>query len=111
MFKLNPTPTFKFRVKVYRPGEDLPTTLTLVGRHQKQSQLKTWLEKGRAAEGKDAEFLLDVVCGWEDVAGEDDKPVTFNAEAFSALLDAYPGVGLQIVEAYIGELSAGRAKN
>lgn len=111
MFKLQPAPTFKFRVSIAKPGSEEPETLKLLGRHKGQEELRAWGDRAKEMEGKDAAFLLEVVEGWEDVCDAEGKAVKFSAEAFGALLDAYPGSGLQVFQAYVRELSAGRTKN
>lgn len=111
MIKLQPSPSFKFRVEVAVPGSNEPGAVMLVGRHKGQVALKEWGERAKQMEGRDAEFLLEVIEDWSEVADADAKPVKFTRENFGAFLDAYPGSSLAIFQAYIRELSAGRTKN
>ena len=100
MFKLEPSPTFKFRVRLSVPGSEEPATLTLA----------SW---GKSAEGneKDARFLMGAIVGWESVVDAEGKAVPFDETAFARAINNYPGAGLAILKAYARELNAGREKN
>ena len=111
MIKLKPNPTFRFKIEVAVAGSTEPARFTLVGKHQGQGALRDWAEHAKDLDGKDAEFLLPWIEGWEDVHDEDGKAVKFSAETFAALLDNYPGSSLAIFQAYVRELSAARGKN
>jgi hypothetical protein len=111
MFILDPDPTFKFRVTMWRPGEETSSTLTFIGRHKDSDQLKAWVDRAKDMEGNDAAFLLEVVDGWEGMADRDRNPVAFSKDAFVALVKKHPGSGMLIFNAYARELSAGRGKN
>ncbi|MEY2654569.1 MAG: hypothetical protein RLZZ524_1597 [Pseudomonadota bacterium] len=111
MIRLKPSPTFRFRVELAVPGSEDRAKFTLIGKHQGQSALKAWAEKAGEMEGKDVVFLSSAIAGWEDVTDDEGKPVVWNEQNFGALIDAYPGAGLAIFQAYIRELSAGRTKN
>ena len=111
MIRIKPNPTFRFKVDLAIPGSAEPAKLTFVGRHQGQAALRQWAEGAKDLDGNDAAFLLPVLDGWDDVVDEDGKPVKWSSEALGALLDAYPGSGLQIFSVYVRELSASRGKN
>lgn len=110
MFILDPDPTFRFKVSLFRPGTTSPQTITLVGRHKSQDALIEWTKRVEPSDG-DGTFLLEVVADWEGVADRERKPVPFSADAFRALINNFPGSGLLIFKAYAEELNAGRLKN
>jgi hypothetical protein len=111
MIRLQPKPTFQFKVELSVPGSEEPARFTLVGKHMGQAALSTWAEKAKELQGQDAAFLAEVITDWSGVTGEDGKAVKFDKDALATLIDAYPGSGLQVFTAYIKELSAGRGKN
>lgn len=111
MIRLQPNPSFVFNVEVAVPGSEEPARFKLTARHMGQAALSAWAEKAKDMSGKDAEFLAEVVTGWEGVTDADGKAVKFDRDALATLVDAYPGSGLQIFTAYVKELSAGRGKN
>lgn len=110
MFILDPDPTFKLKVSLFRPGTSTPQSITLVARHKTQDELIEWTKRVNPADG-DGAFLLEVVAGWEGVADRDRKPVEFSEDGFRALINNFPGAGLLIFKAYAEELNAGRLKN
>jgi hypothetical protein len=109
--KLQPSPTFKFKVDLAVPGSEEPARFTLVGKHQGQKALAEWAGKAKEMEGQDAAFLFNVIAGWHEVQDETGKAVAFTEEVFKTFVDNYPGSGLQIFTSYVRELSAGRGKN
>lgn len=111
MIRLKPNPTFRFKVALGLPGSEERATFTLVGRHKGAKALQEWAGRAREAEGQDHKFLAEAIDGWDDVLDADGAPVPYSADALAALLDAYPGSGLEIFRAYVAELSAARGKN
>lgn len=111
MIRLTRKPTFKFKVELAQPGTDERATLTLVGKAYGQEALKERIEKAKALEGRDAEYLMQFVEDWDPPIGDDDKPVSFSQEAFAKFIDAWPQSGAAIYNAYLRELNANRLKN
>lgn len=111
MIRLKPKPTFKFKVELAQPGADERATLTLVGRHKGQKELRELIDKAKELDGKDAEFLPLFLEDWDGVIDDDGKPVKFGSDAIGVFLDSWPGAGLVVFEQYCKQLSAGRLKN
>ena len=109
MFTIDPKPTFRATVPVPVPGQDAPASLVLVFRHLGKKALRAWIDG--AKDKKDADFLGAVVVDWDAVQDAQGQDVAFNAAAFEQLLDSYATAGDAIFNAYLRELTEGRAKN
>jgi hypothetical protein len=101
-FKLQPSPTFWATVPVRLPGGEL-ADLQLEFRHRSRTAMAALFDT--AAGRTDEDVIADVVAGWRDV------DEAFSPEAVRTLVDNYPGVAGQIVEAYVRELVQARRGN
>lgn len=111
MIKLTPKPTFRFKVEVSLPGGAEPARFVLIGRHITQTALKSWADRAREQVGNDVDHLLEFVEGWDEVMDDENRPVKFSPDTFATLLDAYPGLGMAVIDAFIRELNVARQKN
>jgi len=102
MFKLDPNPTFTVSVDIPVPGGQ-PQPLTLVYRHKRKAEIQRYLDS--AAGREDADFISEIVAGWQDVDAE------FSADNLAKLLDAYPAAAAAILEAWVYALGRAREKN
>ena len=103
MLKLAPEPTFVVGVALPVPGQ--PDQLVNVTfRHQGRAALRGWLDAAREAQS-DAALLGEVIAGWKGIDAE------YSAANLAALLDAYPGAGGALFNAYVAELGKAAAKN
>jgi hypothetical protein len=100
-FSLVPAPTFKAAVTIQVPGGK-SVQVEFVFKHRSRDEFKEFVESmdGR----KDVEILLDIASGWEleDAFGE---------KSLQQLVDNYMGAGQAVVQTYMAELTAARAKN
>jgi hypothetical protein len=109
LFPINPNPTFSVPVSLTVPGQSAPGSVTFTFRARGRKELEDWV---KTASGKsDAEFLGEVVTGWDGVADQAGVPMDFTAKAFATLLDAYPASSGEIFSAYMKALTESRAKN
>jgi Phage tail assembly chaperone len=112
MFRFNPAPEFFADVRVTVPGSADPATLRLKFRHLGREALSAWIAKpSKQSVVNDAEYLGEVVTGWEAVKDDQDRDVPFGQAALASLLDAYPAAGREIFAAYVSALTESRAKN
>lgn len=100
-FSLVPSPTFKASVSIQVPG-GRSVQVEFIFKHRTRDEFKEFTDtlEGR----KDVEILLDIASGWEL---ED----AFEAKNLQQLVDNYMGAGRAVLETYIAELTAARAKN
>lgn len=115
-FRLNPAPLFAAVVQLTVPGSADTAALSLTFKHQGRKALDAWVRRpGQIAEGaaalNDAEYLAEVVAGWDGVQDAAGEPLPFTPAAFADLLDAYPAAGTEIFSAYVKALTESRAKN
>ena len=115
-FKLNPAPQFAAAVQLTVPGQADTAVLSLTFRHQGRKALDAWVKRpSQIADGapalNDAEYLAEVIVGWDGVLDGQGGPLPFSPTAFAELLDAYPAAGTEIFTAYVKALTESRAKN
>jgi hypothetical protein len=101
-FKLEPNPTFWATVPVRLPGGEL-SDLQLEFRHRSRTEMASLFDtvSGRT----DEDVIADVISNWRDVS----EP--FSTEAVRKLVNNYPGIASQLVEAYVRELVQARRGN
>lgn len=100
-FSLVPSPTFKAGVSIQVPGGKA-VQVEFTFKHRSRDDFKEFMEniEGR----KDVDILLDIASGWEL---ED----AFEAKSLQQLVDNYMGAGQAVLQTYMAELTAARAKN
>ena len=100
-FSLTPSPTFKAPVAIQVPGGKA-VEVEFVFKHRDRENFKEFVDslEGR----KDVDILLDIASGWELEDAFDEKNL-------QKLADNYLGAGRAVLQAYISELTAARAKN
>lgn len=104
MLKLQPNPTFRASVGITVPGESKPALVDIEFRHQPKEKLVEFTK--RLADGRsDVEILEEILVGWKGVDAE------YSPSALRDLLSNYPASGLEILKAYLAELSESRRKN
>jgi len=104
-FSLTPAPTFAATVDIPVPGGGDPKQLRLIFKHKDEDQLNAFLAAGAQA-STDAEWLLQIVSGWEAVDAE------FSPENFALLLRNYHGRAANaILDKYLYELTEYRRGN
>ena len=100
-FSLVPSPTFKALVAIQVPGGK-PVEVEFVFKHRDRENFKEFID---SLEGRsDVEILLDIASGWEL---ED----AFDEKSLEKLTANYMGAGRAVLDRYITELTAARAKN
>jgi len=100
-FSLTPSPTFKAPVSIQVPGgKTVQVEFTFKHRNREDFRELTEGLEGR----KDVEILLDIASGWELEDAFEEKNV-------QKLVDNYLGAGRAVLETYVAELTAARAKN
>lgn len=107
MFKLKPNPTFENAVRIGTPEGSVKLTLTF--RHKGKDALSAWISASKDRPAIDT--LLEIVCGWKEVAAEDGALLPFSTEAFSCLLNDYPGASDAIFMHYLKALRGEAEKN
>lgn len=108
--RLVPATTFPATVKLTVPGEKVKVPLTFVFAHKTKAELQEWVRN--SANRADPDFLGDVVRDWKvGPVDEHGKPVPFSAEAFAALLNAYPAAGDEIYNGYMAAYREAQAGN
>lgn len=110
MFKLAPAPTFDLPVELSGPGDTQAGKLQLVGKYLGKAALQDWIKAAKDHE-HDADWLLQVLCGWRDVVNAEGQPIPFGRAALDHLLDAYPRSSQEIFDAYVAALVGARRKN
>ncbi len=101
-FRLQPAPTFWATVPIRLPGGEL-ADLQLEFRHRSRTQMAALFDS--VAGRSDEDVVADIVAGWREV------DEAFTPDAVRRLVDNYPGVAGQIVEAYVRELVQARRGN
>jgi hypothetical protein len=96
MFAIKPKDSFNFKASLHAPGVGR-VTCTLEGRHQTQQELQDVLKDA----GDDSEACKKLVCGWS----RKDFDADFSDATLAEMLAAYPGLGTQILRAYLAELA------
>ena len=108
--RLVPATTFLATVFLTVPGEPKRVPLTFVFAHKTRADLNQWVLN--TDKRPDPEFLGDVVRDWKvGPVDEHGKPVPFSAEAFAALLNAYPAAGDEIYNGYMAAYREAQAGN
>lgn len=103
MFKLDPSPTFKIKVKIPVPG-DKSAALEVEFRHKTKKELQRYLEE--AAGGRDDVQALDeIIVGWSGLEE------AYSKDVLARLLDNYPGSAGAILGTYAKELGDARLGN
>ncbi len=98
--------TVKFRVKGSikdENGVDQPFTFGLTCTRLDSEQIQSKLRSD--SDSSIADFLLEVIEDWEQVRGDDDKPLTYT-EANLRLLCRIPGVAAIMLRTYMAEVGA-----
>lgn len=101
---LVPAPTFEAPANIRVPGVDATVKVTVTWRHKGLKEFQAWFASARGRD--DAEVLSEVIVSW---GAEIDQP--YSRDNLAALLDAYPGASLDLLEAYREGLHLGRRKN
>lgn len=110
MLKLNPSPTFRFRVQIGVPGSPEPASLVLIGKHKTTDELVDWSKRAHEG-GSDLKFLVEAIAGWAELVDDEGKEVPFSETMLGSVLQKYPGSSAAITRAYIAELNSARTKN
>lgn len=100
-FSLVPSPTFKAMVAIQVPGGKA-AEVEFVFKHRDRDNFKEFVDSLEGRE--DVDILLDIASGWELEDAFDEKNL-------QKLVDNYLGAGRAVLQAYISELTAARAKN
>jgi hypothetical protein len=100
-FSLVPSPTFKALVSIQIPG-GRAAEIEFTFKHRNRDEFKEFTDtlEGR----KDVDILLDIASGW-------DLDDAFEAKNVQQLVDNYLGSARAVLNAYVAELTAARAKN
>ncbi len=109
MIKLNPTPTFKAKVKITLPGADAPGVLDITYQHKGVKALADWWAE--AAKQPLHEALGGIVRQIDGLHNEAGEPVAYSEAVLLQFLDQYHAAGAEILNAYFKELTEARAKN
>ncbi|AQW29527.1 phage tail assembly chaperone [Ralstonia syzygii subsp. celebesensis] len=108
MFSINPKPTFAAEVAIPVAGGGTEK-LQLVFKHKTRDEVKAFFAQAGAGAGaddqSDADVLLEIVAGWEDV------DVPFSREALDQLVQNYPSAPRAIFDTYLAELTGQRRGN
>ncbi|WP_247538437.1 phage tail assembly chaperone [Ralstonia pseudosolanacearum] len=106
MFSINPKPTFTAEADIPLAGGGTEK-LQLVFKHKTRDEVKAFFEhvSAGADDQSDADVLLEIVAGWEDV------DVPFSREALDQLVQNYPSAPRAIFDTYLGELTGQRRGN
>ncbi len=99
---LNPSPTFKCPVPIPVPGKGV-VEIVFIFNHMSKPKLQEFAEG--VAQKTDAEGVMEVACGWEDI----DQP--FSRGAVDVLLENFHGAAKAIFNTFIDELRGARIKN
>lgn len=108
MFKISQSRTFTSPVNFKIPADG--------GTHQSGSfvaefkRLTVSEMRDLPKDVSDAEVARRVVVGWNEVADDDGKPLTFSAEAFDKLLDII-GVAPAVVRTFFEAVTGAQEKN
>lgn len=110
MFKLAPAPTFDLAVELSGPGDTQAGKLQLVGKYLGKTALQAWIQAARDHDD-DADWLLQVLAGWREVADAEGQPLAFDRDNLHRLLDTYPRSSQEIFDAYVAAMVGARRKN
>lgn len=100
-FSLVPSPTFKAQVSIQIPG-GRAAQIEFTFKHRSREEFKEFSE---TLEGRDdVSILLDIASGW-------DLDDAFEEKNLQQLVDNYLGSARAVLETYVEELTAARAKN
>ncbi len=103
MFKLQPAPTFRAKVKIPVPGSaSVPVEIEF--RHKTKSALQAYLERAKTEEN-DLASLEEIIVSWSGFEAE------YSRELLALLIDAFPGAAVAIAAAYTRELTDARLGN
>lgn len=105
MFKLDPNPTFKAKVKIPVPGASSLPSIEFEFRHKTKTELKAFLERIQADPSKEVEQLEEIIVTWSGTDAE------YGRDSLARLLDNYPAAGAAIAGAYVRELGDARLGN
>ena len=109
MFRFVPNPTFTVPVPLSVPG--MPEQLEHVHvtfRHQDKTPLDRWLAGWDAR--PDAAVLGEVIVDWKGVTDEQGDEVPYKLTNLAALCERYPIASKELLDAYLGELTASKKK-
>lgn len=102
--QLSPSPTFSAPVAIPVPGKK-PADVSFTFRARTKDEFKAFIDSLNDSQDKDdADVVMDVASGWEL-----DEP--WSRENVKTLTQNYLGAARAIIETYIAELAAARAKN
>ena len=94
-------PTFVSKVSIPVAGEK-PVTVTFTFKARTRDAFKAFVES--LADREDVDVILDVASGW-------DLEDAFDKDNIELMTQSYLGAARAIIEAYLSELTAARAKN
>ena len=100
-FTLAVNPTFKAKVGIPVAG-GTAVDVEFAFKHRTRAEMETWLNGG--TERENVQAVLDMCEGWEL---EDE----FNRDSVFKLCENYIGATRAILDVYIAELTASKAKN
>lgn len=100
-FSLTLAPTFKCKVAIPVPG-DKSADIEFTFKGRSREAFKDFIESLKDRE--DADVVMDIASGW-------DLEDAFTKENVEILTGNYLGAAKAVIEAYLSELTTGRAKN
>ena len=100
-FSLTLAPTFKCKVAIPVPG-DKSADVEFIFKGRSREAFKDFIESLKDRE--DADVVMDIASGW-------DLEDAFTKENVEILTGNYLGAAKAVIEAYLSELTTGRAKN
>lgn len=102
MFRLEPNPTFRAKIKIPVPGQT-SAVLDIEFRHKTR---KAAMKFGQSLEGRDeVEALEEIIVNWSNCEQD------YSRDALAQLIENYPGAFLAITAGYADELVHGRRGN
>lgn len=100
-FSLTLAPTFKCKVAIPVPG-DKSADIEFIFKGRSREAFKDFIDSLRDRD--DADVVMDIASGW-------DLEDAFTKENVEILTGNYLGAAKAVIEAYLSELTTGRAKN
>lgn len=100
-FSLTLAPTFKCKVAIPVPG-DKSADIEFIFKGRSREAFKDFIESLKDRD--DADVVMDIASGW-------DLEDAFTRENVEILTGNYLGAAKAVIEAYLSELTTGRAKN
>lgn len=100
-FSLTLAPTFRCKVGIPVPGEK-SADVEFIFKGRSREAFKDFIESLKDRE--DADVVMDIASGW-------DLEDAFTKENVEILTGNYLGAAKAVIEAYLSELTTGRAKN